>query len=226
MLTHDKEIQKEGPKTPLAIKFIVSVQIYLHKSMNPVLLYVFLACMATSLAYTRVVSTRVTQRLSQRVSKLDAMMNRNSRSSRSAGADDRVVELRMPLGIELDEDKEGNVYVKSIEKNSRAEKSNMVFVGDYVRMVSATFGDDLWSTRGVGLNRVLVSIKSRNTKPVTLVLEAKNEAEEQKRKAIAFRELTPEEKAKKEAKDSELLAAMAEDDKNLRNKRKGFLGLW
>merc|ERR1719230_1891224 len=194
--------------------------------MNPVLLYVFLACMATSLAYTRVVSTRVTQRLSQRVSKLDAMMNRNSRSSRSAGADDRVVELRMPLGIELDEDKEGNVYVKSIEKNSRAEKSNMVFVGDYVRMVSATFGDDLWSTRGVGLNRVLVSIKSRNTKPVTLVLEAKNEAEEQKRKAIAFRELTPEEKAKKEAKDSELLAAMAEDDKNLRNKRKGFLGLW
>ena len=32
--------------------------------------------------------------------------------------------------------------------------------------------------------------------PVTLVLEANNEAEEQKRKAIAFRELTPEEKAR------------------------------
>merc|ERR1719230_2273484 len=194
--------------------------------MNPVLLYVFLACMATSLAYTRVVSTRVTQRLSQRVSKLDAMMNRNSRSSRSAGADDRVVELRMPLGIELDEDKEGNVYVKSIEKNSRAEKSNMVFVGDYVRMVSATFGDDLWSTRGVGLNRVLVSIKSRNTKPVTLVLEAKNEAEEKKRRAVAFKELTEEEKRVKQEKDDALLAQMAEDDKKLRGKRKGLFGLW
>ncbi len=32
--------------------------------------------------------------------------------------------------------------------------------------------------------------------PVTLVLEANSEAEEQKRKAIAFRELTPKEKAR------------------------------
>lgn len=40
-----------------------------------------------------------------------------------AGASDRKVELYMPLGLELDEDEDGNVFIKSIEKNSRAEKS-------------------------------------------------------------------------------------------------------
>jgi C-terminal processing protease CtpA/Prc len=123
----------------------------------------------------------------------DAFRKAN-RAMRSAGADDRVVELRMPLGMELDEDENGNVFVKSIEKNGRADKSGMVFVGDYVAMASATFGEDMWSCRGVGLSRVLSVIKMRNTKPVRLVLEAANEAEEKKRRAIAFAEMTEEEK--------------------------------
>jgi len=93
-------------------------------------------------------------------------------------------------------------------------------------MVSATFGDDLWSCRGVGLTRVLSAIKVRNTKPVKLVLEAPNEAEEKKRRAIAFAELTAEQKAVKQKMDDELLAAMVEEDKELLKKRKGFLGLW
>jgi hypothetical protein len=38
------------------------------------------------------------------------------------------------------------------------------------------------------------SIKVRNSKPVRLVLEAANEQEEKKRRAIAFREATEEEK--------------------------------
>lgn len=151
---------------------------------------------------------------------------RANRAKRSADAGDRMVELRMPLGIELDEDKEGNVFVKKVEPNSRAAKTGMVFEGDYVVMVSATFGDDMWSARGVGLNRVLVTIKSRNSKPVKLVLEGPNEAEEKKRRAIAFKELTEEEKRKKQEKDDELLAQMMADDKALRKKRKGLFGLW
>lgn len=43
----------------------------------------------------------------------------------------RMVELRKPMGLELDEDEEGNVFVKSIEKGGRAEKTGSVFVGDY-----------------------------------------------------------------------------------------------
>ena len=128
--------------------------------------------------------------------------------------------------MELDEDDKGNVFVKSIEKNGRAEKSGVVFVGDYVAMVSATFGEDLWSCRGVGLNRVLSCIKVRNNKPVVLVLEAANEAEEKKRRAIAYKELTVEEKRLAQEKADNLLTAMVDDDKNLLNKRKGLFGLW
>jgi hypothetical protein len=86
----------------------------------------------------------------------DAFAKAN-RSQRRAAADDRIVELRMPMGMDLDEDKNGNVFVKSIEKGGRAEKSGMIFVGDIVAMVSATFGDDMWSARGVGLDRVVSS---------------------------------------------------------------------
>ena len=84
---------------------------------------------------------------------------RANRETRKAGADDRMVELKKPLGLVLDEDPEGNVFVTSIDANGRAEKSGKVFVGDQVMMVSATFGDDLWSCEGVGLTRVLSCIK-------------------------------------------------------------------
>lgn len=101
-----------------------------------------------------------------------------------------------------------------------------MFVGDRIAMASATFGDDLWSTRGAGLTRVLSVIKMRNNKPVKLVLEAANEAEEKKRRAIAFAELSEAEKAAKKKKEDELLLSMLDEDKGLVKKRKGFLGLW
>ena len=59
-----------------------------------------------------------------------------------------------------------------------------------------------------------------------MVFEAKNEAEEKKRRAIAFKEMSEEEKAKAQAKADELLDAMKDDDKKLLNKRKGLFGLW
>ncbi len=151
---------------------------------------------------------------------------RANRASRAAGASDRVVEIRQPLGMDLDEDKEGNVFVKKIDPRGRAARTGMIFEGDRIAMVSATFGDDMWSARGVGLERVVSSIKVRNTKPVKLVLEAPTEAMEKKRQAIAFAEMSEAEKAAKEAKDKELLSAMKDDNKSLRGKRQGFLGLW
>jgi hypothetical protein len=100
----------------------------------------------------------------------DAFSKAN-RASRSVGGDDRVIEILLPLGMELAETEEGDVFVKSIEPNGRAAKTGKVFVGDRVTMVSATFGNDMWSTRGVGLGRVLSAIKVRNTKPVRIALE-------------------------------------------------------
>lgn len=151
---------------------------------------------------------------------------RANRETRKAGADDRMIELKKPLGLVLDEDPDGNVFVTSIEANGRAEKSGKVFVGDQVMMVSATFGDDLWSCEGVGLTRVLSCIKVRNTKPVQLVLKATNEQEEKKRRAIAFREPTEAEKAATRVKEEALLDAMTDNDKQLLKKRKGLFGLW
>ena len=55
-----------------------------------------------------------TQSLTMKVEN-DAFAKAN-RSQRRAAADDRIVELRMPMGMDLDEDKNGNVFVKSIEK--------------------------------------------------------------------------------------------------------------
>ncbi len=63
-------------------------------------------------------------------------------------AGDRTVEIYLPLGMELDEDSDGNAYVKSIEPNGRAAKTGKIFVGDRIAMVSATFGDDMWTCRG------------------------------------------------------------------------------
>ena len=155
----------------------------------------------------------------------DAFAKKN-REMRVAGAGDRVVELRMPFGMELDEDQEGNVYVKEILPKSFAEKSGKVFVGDRVAMVQAVFGEDMWSVRGAGLTRVVSCIKLRNRKPTKLVFEAATEAEEKKRRAIAYAEASEEEKKRQAAKAVELLSAMNEEDKNLLKKRKGFLGLW
>ena len=157
----------------------------------------------------------------------DAFRKAN-REMRKAGADERMVEIRMPMGLVLDEDRDGNVFVKEIDQGGRAAKTGKVFVGDRIAMVSATFGDDLWSCRGVGLTRVMSSIKVRNSKPVRLVLEAPNEAEEKKRRLIAFKELSADQKAAKAKKDDELLAAMLEEDKELFKKgvKKGFFGLF
>lgn len=151
-----------------------------------------------------------------------------NREMRKASADERMVEIRMPMGLVLDEDRDGNVFVKEIDAGGRAEKTGKVFVGDRVAMVSATFGDDMWSCRGAGLTRVMSTIKVRNSKPVRLVLEAPTEAEEKKRRLIAFKELTASEKEAKKKKDDDLLADMLKEDQELFKKgvKKGFFGLF
>jgi hypothetical protein len=44
------------------------------------------------------------------------------RSARKPGPNDRVVELRKPLGIILEEDERGNVYVKDLQAGGNAAK--------------------------------------------------------------------------------------------------------
>ena len=82
-------------------------------------------------------------------------------------------ELKRPLGVVLEEDEKGNVYVETVAPLGNAARTGVVKKGDIVVMCSATFGDQLWSTRGCGLPRVLSAIKVRAGPTVTLVLEVR-----------------------------------------------------
>merc|ERR1740138_1473337 len=99
-------------------------------------------------------------------------LSREERSQRFAGAGDRTVTLQKPLGVVLEQDAQKNVYVAEIDQGGSADLSGQVKVGDVVTMTSATFGDQMWSCRGVGLNRVLRAIKVRQGTEVSLVVES------------------------------------------------------
>jgi hypothetical protein len=56
----------------------------------------------------------------------DEDLLRWARSSRSAGINDRVVELKRPLGLVLQEDDDGNVYVETVAPRGNAGRTGMV----------------------------------------------------------------------------------------------------
>jgi len=154
----------------------------------------------------------------------DEDLMRWARSSRSAGNEDRVVELKRPLGVVLAEDDNGNVFVETVAPRGNAARTGQVKEGDIVTMCSATFGDQMWSTRGVGLTRVLAAIRVRAGPTVKLVVE---DAVESKRKASVT---TKQAKAMEEAriaaqkKKDSLLSELEKDEEKL--KKGKFLGLF
>lgn len=73
---------------------------------------VLVALFPHTLAY----GTRMTGRLQLTMEKKDLndAFTRANRASRSAGAGDRTVEILLPIGLDLDEDEEGNVFGNSV----------------------------------------------------------------------------------------------------------------
>jgi hypothetical protein len=49
-----------------------------------------------------------------------------ARASRSASPDDNVVELKRPLGLVLNEDEQGNVYVETVAPRGNAARTGQV----------------------------------------------------------------------------------------------------
>ena len=96
------------------------------------------------------------------------------RAARDAGAGERKVTIRKPLGLVLDARPGGDVYVKEVTPGGNAEAVGGVKVGDTIQMCSATFGNQMWSTRGAGLDRVMRAIEVR-AGPCSLVLQSKAE---------------------------------------------------
>lgn len=152
----------------------------------------------------------------------DAPLRNMMRSARKPGPNDRVVEVNKPLGLVLEEDERGNVYVKQVQRGGNAARSGKIEEGDLISMISATFGDEMWSARGAGLGMIMQAIKVRQGTTVKLVLEATGEAAKKKQRAAtaqASKAKAAEDAAKKEAA---LLKEMEAEDKG----RKKFFGLF
>ena len=54
-----------------------------------------------------------------------------ARSARSANSEDRVVELKRPLGLVLNQDDSGNVYVETVAPRGNAARTGMVSVTQF-----------------------------------------------------------------------------------------------
>lgn len=175
------------------------------------------------------ISTPATASISTSSSALNNQQDDNdflrfTKAARSAGVEDRVVELKRPLGVVLDEDENGNVYVETVAPKGNAARTGLVQKGDVVTMCSATFGDQMWSTRGVGLTRVLAAIRVRAGPTVKLVVESPNEKTKKVNNTNKALKAAEDARARAQAKKDELLAELQSDEKKL--KKGKFMGLF
>lgn len=101
---------------------------------------------------------------------------------------------------------------------------SQVSEGDIVTMCSATFGDEMWSTRGVGLTRVLAAIRVRAGGTVKLALESTTEGK--KKAALTQKQQDAAADARRAAqqKKDSLLKELEQDEVKL--KKGKFLGLF
>lgn len=56
----------------------------------------------------------------------DDAFSRSNRASRQAGLEDRVVELKRPIGVVLEEDGKGNVFVETLAPRGNAARTGLV----------------------------------------------------------------------------------------------------
>lgn len=83
--------------------------------------------------------------------------------------------IRKPLGLILEENSNKDVFVSEVVEGGNAYAVGGIKKGDIITMCSATFGGDMWSTRGAGLSRVQRAIEVRAGQTVSLVVQSKAE---------------------------------------------------
>jgi len=112
----------------------------------------------------------------------ESQKRRQALSLRDAQAGDRKVTFRKPntaasallLGIKFREGFGKAVFIDKIipgTEAGRLKQQGKIKEGDEVTMVSATFGDEMWSTRGAGKTRLEKSIAVRQGMTISFVLE-------------------------------------------------------
>ena len=158
----------------------------------------------------------------------ESKKQRNALSLRDAPAGSRKVQFRKPpsatdgltLGLKFRESFGKAVYIDKILPNTEAarlEREGKLKIGDEITMVSATFGNEMWSARGIGKYRLEKSIAVRQGMTISFVLENSDDNNKKARKAAA-------EKAQKEAARISRLQKQLSDEVDA-EKKKGFF-LW
>lgn len=116
----------------------------------------------------------------------ESKTRRDALSYRDARPGDRKVTFRKPntatqglqLGLKFKESFGKAVYIESIlpgTEAARLEREGKIKKGDQVTMISATFGDEMWSARGVGKYRLEKSIAVRQGMTISFVFENSDE---------------------------------------------------
>lgn len=93
------------------------------------------------------------------------------------------------LGLKFRESFGKAVYIDKIIPGTEADrlkKAGQIKEGDQITMVSATFGDELWSARGVGKYRLEKSIAVRQGMTIQFVVEGSS-SDDKKRMEVRSR---------------------------------------
>merc|ERR1712228_687639 len=129
----------------------------------------------------------------------------------------------LQLGLKFRESFGKAVYIDQIipgTEAARLEREGKIKKGDEVTMVSATFGDEMWSARNVGKYRLEKSISVRQGMTISFVFENSDDNSKKSRQAAA-------EKAKKENQQiSRLQAQLAKEVVEDKKKGSFFGGLF
>ena len=129
----------------------------------------------------------------------------------------------LQLGLKFRESFGKAVYIDAILPGSQAarlEKQGKLQKGDEVVMVSATFGDEMWSARGIGKQRLEKSIAVRQGMNIKLVLEGSS-GDDKKRKEMAAKAANAE-----KAKIARLQAKLEGEVQASKGQEKKFFGLF
>lgn len=155
---------------------------------------------------------------------------RDSLSLRQARAGDRKVSFRkqnaatkgLTLGLVFRESFGKAVFIDKIIPGSQADtlkKQGKIKEGDEIVMVSATFGNEMWSARNIGKQRLEKSIAVRQGMFVEFVVESPTDNSLMSRKKAN-------DAAVAEAKKMSRLQAQLTAEVEAENKKGKFLGLF
>ena len=150
----------------------------------------------------------------------DSKRQRDALSLRSAPSGSRVVTFQKPnsatkgllLGLKFKDSFGKNVIIDKIlpgTEAARLESQGKIKVGDEITMVSATFGDDMWSVRGVGKMRLEKSIAVRQGMNIKFCVESPGSGQADRKKALKAQQ----ERAKKMSRLQDQLTKEVKEEK-------------